>query len=119
MLGVSAHALKGMAAGAVALIGLLPLYVAVALTSLVFPVPREWAELSIAFGLLLPFTAGIAGAANLYEGFVGLADTMNAARRAARECFLRRLILAWVGCFTFVTPLVIFTLWRFLSTLTQ
>ena len=119
MLGVSAHALKGMAAGAVALVGLLPIYVAIALSAIVFPLGTYWIGYTVAIGLALPFIAGFAGAANLYEGFVGLADTMTGPRCASRQCFLRRLILAWVGCATFVTPVVIYSLWHFLSDLTK
>ncbi len=115
MLAVTAHALKGMAAGAVALVGLLPIYVAMALTPLIFPLGETWNQASIFWGLAMPFAAGIFGAANLYEGFVGLADTMHCADREARQCFLRRLILAWCGCATFVTPVVIYSLWHFLS----
>lgn len=119
MLSISAHALKGMAAGAVALVGILPIYVAISLTALVFPnfvgLPMFWS----AMGLLLPFIAGLWGAFDLYQGFVGLADTMPESHRCHRECFLRRLIFAWCGCFTFVTPVVIYSLWDLLSDWTQ
>jgi len=111
MLSVTAHALQGMAAGALALVGLLPIYVALALTALVFPQWLGWPLAWTVFGLALPFLAGLWGAINLYQGFVSLADTMPAACRTDRECFLRRLICAWCGCFTFVTPVVIFSLW--------
>lgn len=115
MLGVTAHALKGMAAGAVALVGLLPVYVALALSVLVLPASDHWNGLWFAVGLILPFVAGIVGAVNLYRGFVSLADTIQNRRGQSRECFLRRLILAWVMCYTFVTPVVIYSLWDFLS----
>ncbi len=116
MLGVTAHALKGMAAGAVALVGLLPIYVAFALTALVFPWAIGWPACWSVVGLALPFIAGLWGAINLYQGFVGLADTMSPKCRGERACFLRRLIFAWCGCFTFVTPVVIFSLWDLFST---
>jgi hypothetical protein len=119
MLGVTAHALKGMAAGAVALVGLLPIYAAAALTALVFPGFIGGAMFWSAFGLMLPFVAGLWGAFSLYQGFVGLADTMCDSRRGRRECFLRRLIFAWCGCFTFVTPVVIYSLWDWLADWTQ
>jgi len=115
MLSMTAHALKGMAAGAIALVGSLPIYVAVALTAIVFPwvmgSPMVWSIL----GLALPFVAGTWGAVNLYEGLVGLADTMKPEFRRDRSCFLRRLIFAWVGCYTFITPFVIYSLWDVLS----
>ena len=69
----------------------------------------------VILGLLLPFIAGTWGAACLYEGFAGFADTIPAACRGNRACFLRRLILAWSGCYTCVTPLVTYTLWNFFS----
>lgn len=118
MLGVTAHAIKGMAAAAVALVGLLPIYVALSLTSIVFPLGKSWDLNCIVLGLALPFLAGLFGVVNLYEGFVGLADTMKCANRKDRQCFLRRLILAWVGCLTFVTPVVVYSLWDMLSNLT-
>jgi hypothetical protein len=115
MLGVTAHAIKGMAAGAVALVGLLPLYVTVALTALVFPGIFGSAAWWTLVGLVLPFIAGIWGAVNVYQGFVGLADTISPQCRYSRECFLRRLIFMWVGCSAFVTPVVIYSLWDLLS----
>ena len=115
MLSVTAHALKGMAAGAIALVGILPIYVALALSAIVFPSPEELIQSWVILGLTLPFLAGLWGAVCLYQGFVCLADTIPAQHRSRRECFLRRLILAWCGCYTFVTPLMIYTLWNHLG----
>jgi hypothetical protein len=115
--GVTAHALKGLAAGAVVLVGLLPIYVAVALSAIVFPFDLFWARYITLTGLVLPCFAGLAGDWNLYQGFIGLADTMPANRCGARACFLRRLTLAWVSCATFVTPVVIYSLWHLLANL--
>jgi hypothetical protein len=44
-----------------------------------------------------------------------LARTIPGPDRAERACLLRRLILAWSGCYTFVTPLVIYSLWEHLA----
>jgi hypothetical protein len=115
MLGVTAHALKGMAAGALMLVGVLPVYVALALSAIVFPMPGELLSLWVLLGLALPFIAGIWGAVCLYRGFVCLDDTIPSTRREARSCLLRRLILAWSGCYTCVTPLMIYTLWNSLA----
>jgi len=117
MLGVVTQALKGMAAGAIALVGILPVYMAIALSALVFTVPPQVVEIFVMLGLILPFLAGIWGANSLYEGFVRLADTMSPVERCTRECFLRRLIFAWCGCYTCVTPLMIYTLWVHLAAL--
>jgi hypothetical protein len=115
MLGVTAHALKGMAAGAVMLVGILPIYVALALSAIVFPTPEPLVALWVVVGLSLPFIAGLWGAVCLYRGFVCLEDTIPALRRQSRGCLLRRLILAWSGCYTCVTPLMIYTLWNSLA----
>jgi hypothetical protein len=115
MLGTAAHALKGMAAGAIALVGILPLYVALALNALIYSGSKPWLAMLTLLALALPFLAGIWGAISLYRGFVDLADTIPAEYRGARQCLLRRLIFAWSGVYTFVTPLVIYSLWQHLS----
>jgi hypothetical protein len=114
MVGVVAHALKGMAAGALALVGILPLYAALVLSAMVFSPPTKILAGWTLLGLMLPFLAGVWGAICLYEGFVCLADTIPAERRGKRRCFLRRLIVAWSGCYMLVTPLAIYTLWNHL-----
>lgn len=116
-LSVTCHALKSMAASAVALVGILPVYVALALTAVVFPAAPSVLAIWVLLGLALPFFAGLWGVANLYRGFVCLADTIPQPRRHSRECFLRRLILAWCACGTAVTPLMVYTLWNSLSKL--
>jgi hypothetical protein len=116
MLAIAAQAIKSMASGGLALVGFLPVYLALALVPLVVPpelnIGYRWLTL---VGLLLPFFTGLRGAASLNAGLAGLADTMAPARRAQRECLLQRMILAWVTCFTFVTPVVIYCLWNLLG----
>lgn len=116
MLGVVSHAMKGMASAAIALVGVLPIYVALALAVVVFPVPREVLIPCVAFGLVLPFVAGVWGVKTLYEGFLTLRDTICAERRESRACLLRRLLLAWCACYTAVTPLMVYVLWNFFAT---
>lgn len=113
MLQVTVIALKGMAAGAIAVVGALPIYFAAVLGLLVFPAPKQLVDVVCAIGLVLPFIAGFWGTCSLYRGFITLADTIPAECRDARACFLRRLVLAWSLCFTAVTPLMIFTLWEY------
>jgi hypothetical protein len=115
MLGVLSHAMKGMASAAVALLGILPIYVATALTVVIFPVPRAFMLACVGFGLLLPFVAGLWGVKTLYDGFLELRDTICHERRESRACLLRRLLVAWCGCYTAVTPLMVYVLWNFLS----
>jgi hypothetical protein len=116
---VAMHALKGMAAGALALVGVLPIYLAAALSAVVFPASQRMLTCWIVLALALPFLAGTWGAACLYEGFLKLSVTIPIEQRAKRCCLLRRLMLAWTGCYTLVTPLVIYTLWHRLALLTS
>ncbi|HEY5313725.1 MAG TPA: hypothetical protein VIK18_14455, partial [Pirellulales bacterium] len=112
---VALHALKGMAAGALALVGALPVYLAAALSAIVFPASKALLTCWIGLALALPFLAGTWGAVCLYEGFFKLTVTIPADRREARRCLLRRFMLAWTGCYTLITPLVIYTLWHRLA----
>ncbi len=115
MLQVTTNALKGMASSAVAVVGALPIYFAVVLGLIVIHAPG-WVIGAVCFlGLALPFIAGLYGTRSLYIGFIGLADTLPEDRRCRRECFLRRLLFAWSVCFTAVTPVMIFTLWEYMS----
>jgi hypothetical protein len=115
MLGVVSHATKGMASAAVALLGILPIYVATALAAIVFPLPRELMLACVALGLALPFVAGLWGVKTLYDGFLELRDTICHERRESRACLLRRLLLAWCSLYTAVTPLMVYVLWNFFA----
>lgn len=115
MLQVTTLALKGMASGAVALLGALPLYFAVVLGLVVFAAPHGLVASVCVVGLALPFITGLWGTRSLYIAFVSLAETMKPEQRRRRECFLRRLLFSWSACFTAVTPVAIFTLWQALS----
>ena len=139
MLGVLTHAMKGKSVAALTLVGILPIYVAIVLGMIVFPLPGHATELrfedfagqqrgTIAFSLpahltqltlygalVLPFVAGLNGVRSLYVGFMGLADTLPPDRRCRRECLLRRLVVAWSACYTAVSPLMVYTIWNHLS----
>ena len=115
MLDVVLHTLKAKATAAVALIGILPIYAALALGMVIFPIPAAGRASILWLGLTLPFLAGLWGTWSLYRGFVGLADTLPNECRGQRTCFLRRLVVAWSACYTAVTPALIFTLWKQLS----
>lgn len=116
MVEVTVHALKAKATTAVALVGILPIYAAIAMGMVVFHAPPELLEASLMLGLALPFVAGLWGTTSLYVGFAGLCDRMPAARRSQRACFLRRLVLSWSACYSAVMPVMIFTLWQSLGT---
>lgn len=115
MLEVTLHALKSLTVTAVVLVGVLPIYVALALGLVTFGAGELWLREVLFLGLVLPFLAGLWGLRSLYLGFLSLCDTMPAARRRARECFLRRLIFSWAGLYTVVTPVMIYTLWHRLA----
>jgi hypothetical protein len=108
---VVTHCLKGQASTAIMLIGILPIYVAIALGMLIFAAPVEVQQVVLSIGLLLPFMAGLWGVYSIYHGFMRLADTLPSRCRDRRTCFLRRLTLAWAACYTAVTPFMIHALW--------
>ncbi len=112
MMDVVLHTLKSKATAAVALVGILPIYATLALSTLIFEVPAPLVELVFYLGLILPFIAGLWGTRSLYVGLSTFCDTLPANRRAHRECFLRRLVLSWSAIYTAITPVMIFTLWE-------
>jgi hypothetical protein len=115
MLQVTTHAVKGMASAAVAVIGVLPIYIAIVLGTLVFGLPDAAVRAQCVLGMMLPFVAGLWGTRSLYIGFVALSDMLPPDRRCRRGCFLRRLMFSWCACLTAVTPVMVFTLWEYLG----
>jgi hypothetical protein len=116
MLDVVTHAMKAKATTAVALLGILPLYIAIALGVMIFDwVPGALRDWCIWLGFLLPFLAGLWGTHSLYQGFSGLTDTLPPDRCERRGCFLRRLVVSWAACYTAVSPIMIYTVWQALQ----
>lgn len=115
MLEVVVHTLKSKAVAAVALVGILPIYVAVAMGVVIFGAGPLVLAATMWLGLILPFIAGLWGTVALYQGFAPLCDTMPIERALRRECFLRRLVLSWSACYTAVVPVMIYTIWETLS----
>jgi hypothetical protein len=115
MLEVVTHAVKSKAIAAVALVGILPIYVAVAMGVVIFDFDETYLRSTLLVGLILPFLAGSWGTASLYQGFTQLCDTMPPDRAAKRECFLRRLVLSWAACYSAIMPVMIYSLWEVLS----
>lgn len=115
MLQSTAHAVKCLAVTSVILVGALPIYFAISLGMIVFSASAELLRYTILLGLALPFIAGLWGVRTLFLGFAEFADTMPVCEKAERACFLRRLTVAWAGCYTAVTPLMIAWLWTRLS----
>ena len=112
---VTALIVKGQAATAVMLMGVMPVYVAAALGGIVFAAPPELLRWVIYAGLVLPFAAGLWGVRSIYIGFLGLSDTLPPQRRRQRECWLRRLTAACSACYTAVCPVMIYTLWGYFA----
>jgi hypothetical protein len=112
---VTVHTVKAMSMTSVALVGILPIYMAFSLGAAIFHAPRIYADSILWLGLILPFAAGLFGARSLYEGFTGLADVLPKERRYKRTCFLRRLVASWSVCYTAVTPVMIYTLWEYFT----
>lgn len=117
MLDCVSHAMKAKANTAVALVGILPIYVAISMGALIFrdQLPQVFLEGALWLGFILPFLAGLWGTASLYRGFAGLADTLPPDRCERRGCFLRRLVASWGACYTAVAPVMIFTIWQSLQ----
>jgi hypothetical protein len=115
MLQVTTIALKGLAAGAVAVLGALPIYLAMMLGLVVFGMPERIVAMVGLLGLALPFVTGLYGTRALYRGFVSLSDTIPDECRERRSCFLNRLLFAWSACYTAVTPVMIYTIWHRLT----
>ena len=112
---VVVHSLKGTAVAAVALIGILPIYLALALGAIVLPVSQQFMASILLLGLCLPFIGGLWGTRSLFVGFIDLCHTMPPEFQEQRACFLRRLILSWCGCYLAIAPLMIVTVWRSLG----
>jgi hypothetical protein len=102
--------MKGQAATAVMLMGIMPVYLSAALGGIVFELRAPYLQAMLYVGLALPFLAGLWGVRSIYLGFLSLADTLPASRRCRRECWLRRLTAACSACYTAVCPVMIYTL---------
>jgi hypothetical protein len=112
---VTVHTLKAMATTAVALVGILPIYMAFSLGAAVFQAPQGVTGSVLWLGLVLPFVAGLFGVNSLYTGFTQLSEALPKECRHDRACFLRRLVVSWSVCYTAVTPVMIYTLWEYFS----
>jgi hypothetical protein len=115
MLQIVGQVLRCKASSAIILIGILPVYFAVALGMIVFQAPVAMLECWLYAGLALPFVAGLEGVHAIYRGVLGMAETLPPERRCRRECFLRRLTLSWAACYTAVCPVLIYRLWQLLA----
>lgn len=109
MLQVTAISLHALARTGVILMGILPVYVAAILGTVVLGATdgRAYEALMMA-GVLLPFLAGLSTLPVMYRGFVDLTETLPETRAASRAPMVRLLALAWAVLYTVVAPV---TLW--------
>jgi hypothetical protein len=117
MLDVVVHAVKSKAVAALALVGILPIYVAVAMGVAIFDASEQVLHATMLLGLVLPFVAGIWGTVAMYQAFSLVCATLPANRIERRGCFLRRLVLSWSAIYTAVMPVMIYSVWEVLSRL--
>jgi hypothetical protein len=117
MIEVVLHAVKSKAVAAVALVGILPIYVALAMGVAIFDAGEPLVRAAMLLGLALPFIAGIWGTVAMYQAFALVCDTLPANRIERRSCFLRRLVLSWSVIYTAVMPVMIYSVWEVLSRL--
>jgi hypothetical protein len=106
---------KGTAANAVLLLGILPIYVAVAMGLIVFAAPTEALQIMLLCGLLLPLVSGLWGLQAIYQGVLALAANPTGAGPCRRTCFLRRMTFAWAAVYTAVVPVMIYRLWEYFA----
>ena len=109
------HALKAKSTAAVALIGILPIYVALALGAFVVGSDEGTQRLVLLIGLSLPFIAGLWGTYSLYVGFQTLPLLAQQGDPMNRRCFLNRLVMSWCGVYTAVCPVLIHAVWCLLT----
>jgi hypothetical protein len=115
MLDVVVHAVKSKAIAALALVGILPIYVALAMGVAIFDASEPIMRATMLLGLVLPFIAGIWGTVSMYQAFSLVCVTLPANRIERRACFLRRLVLSWSAIYTAVMPVMIYSVWEVLS----
>ena|SRR3989442_11586863 len=106
---------KGMAANAIMLLGLVPIYVIVALGAIIFAAPTECLQVTLGFGLLLPFVSGLWGLRAIFLGIMHLTTVLPAEWQCRRRCFLRRLIASWTVLYAAVVPVMIYRLWEYFA----
>jgi len=91
----------------VLLLGVLPIYVAIALASVVGLI--DGGPELVSWGLALPFLVGLWGLRSLWSSFRRLSQTLPVAHRR-RPWFLPRMVLAWGVVYSLVAPLALYRL---------
>lgn len=107
---VAAEAMRSQATSSLVLLGLLPVYLAVALGLAMGADPvtstfgeRETARFVLHLGYLLPFVAGLSGVRSMHRNFLGL--VRGARKDGERTPMPTLLVLAWSMLFAVLAPL--------------
>jgi hypothetical protein len=104
---ITGQALRAQARTSVLLLGVLPIYVAIALASVVGVIDRGPAFVS--WGIALPFVVGLGGLRSLWSSFRRLSATLPVAHQR-RPWFLPRMVLAWGMVYSVVAPVALYRL---------
>lgn len=104
---VTGQALRVQARTSVLMLGVLPIYVALALASVVGFI--DGGRALVSWGLALPFVVGLWGLRSLWLSFRRLSDTLPVAHQR-RPWFLPRMVLAWGVVYSVVAPVALYRL---------
>lgn len=102
---VTVQALRVQATTSVFLFGALPIFLALALTSIVTEVVSP--ELVVLLGLGMPFVVGLTGVKALFTGFRHMLTYVEITHER-RGRFLLRLLVMWAGVYTVVAPVAVY-----------
>ena len=102
---VTAQALRTQATTSVFLFGVLPIYLAVALTSVV---TKEIAPAAVVLvGFASPFLVGLTGVRALYRGFRHMLSYVEITHERC-GAFLLRMLVAWSAVYTAIAPVALY-----------
>jgi hypothetical protein len=101
---VTAQALRTQATTSVFLFGALPIYLAVALTSIVTDAISP--DLVLLCGFASPFLVGLTGVRALYRGFRHMLTYLDITHQR-RGAFLLRMLVAWSVVYTAIAPVAL------------
>jgi hypothetical protein len=104
---VTGQALRAQARTSVLMLGVLPIYVAIALASVVGLI--DGGPTLVMSGVALPFVVGLWGLRSLWSSFRRLSATLPVAHQR-RPGFLPRMVLAWGVVYSVVAPVALYRL---------
>ncbi len=106
---VTAQALRAQAVTSICLLAFVPVYMALALGSVV--ADGNGVGMVLAVGLLFPFVLGFAGITSVYRSFVRMLGRLTITHQRC-GAFVKRMVLAWGGIYSLIAPIA---LWRLLG----